>query len=68
MARPLPHFADVAPQAINGRFFGPEGDVLDVPDDLRDPELRQRLWRVSEDLSGLSESPSETQGKKRTSA
>jgi NAD(P)-dependent dehydrogenase (short-subunit alcohol dehydrogenase family) len=41
---------DADPAAMNGRFFGPEGDEIDVPDDLQDPDLRARLWRASEEL------------------
>jgi len=46
---------DVALEAMNGRFFSPEGDEIDGSDDLQDLALRQRLWRVSEELSGLAE-------------
>ena len=46
-----------AARMMSGRFFGPEGDEIDVPDDLQDPALRERLWRVSEELSGLAEAP-----------
>jgi NAD(P)-dependent dehydrogenase (short-subunit alcohol dehydrogenase family) len=46
---------DVAPEAMNGGFFGPEGEEISVPDDLQDPALRERLWHASDELSGLSE-------------
>jgi NAD(P)-dependent dehydrogenase (short-subunit alcohol dehydrogenase family) len=45
---PLAADADVT--AISGRFFGPDGAERPVPNDLQDPQLRRRLWRVSESL------------------
>lgn len=46
--------ADVEPKAMNGRFFGPDGERIGVPDDLRDPDLRERLWSKSEELARLA--------------
>lgn len=45
--------ADADLAAMNGRFFGPKREEKAVPDELRDPALRERLWRASAELSGL---------------
>jgi NAD(P)-dependent dehydrogenase (short-subunit alcohol dehydrogenase family) len=46
--------ADPAGRALTGRFFGPNREEKPVPQELRDAELRERLWRVSEELTGVT--------------
>ncbi|MFB6228498.1 MAG: SDR family NAD(P)-dependent oxidoreductase [Halobacteriales archaeon] len=43
------------PSGISGRFFETGREEIDVPDGVDDPELRQRLWELSAQLSGLAD-------------
>jgi NAD(P)-dependent dehydrogenase (short-subunit alcohol dehydrogenase family) len=54
-ARTPIHLATEAdPDGVAGRFFGPGVEEIEVPEAVRDPDLRARLWRVSEALTGLA--------------
>jgi NAD(P)-dependent dehydrogenase (short-subunit alcohol dehydrogenase family) len=39
--------------AVTGRFYGVDREEIEVPEELRDEDLRRRLWAVSEELAGL---------------
>jgi NAD(P)-dependent dehydrogenase (short-subunit alcohol dehydrogenase family) len=60
-----PLAADVAPAALNGQFFGPDGEPIEVPDEQQDPPTRKRLWRVSSDLVGLRDEDGPDRSRKR---
>jgi NAD(P)-dependent dehydrogenase (short-subunit alcohol dehydrogenase family) len=55
-------YAATAPSVAGGQFFGPSGfqemrgDVTEVQavPEARDPDIGQRLWAVSEELTGVS--------------
>jgi NAD(P)-dependent dehydrogenase (short-subunit alcohol dehydrogenase family) len=35
---------------VTGSFYGVDREEIEVPNELRDEDLRRRLWRVSEEL------------------
>lgn len=39
------------PTTTNGRFYGPDGAEIEVPDGVADPDLRARLWERSDELA-----------------
>ena len=43
-----------APSKINGCFFDPHLVEKPVPEERRDPALRERLWHASAELAGLA--------------
>lgn len=43
------------PAAVTGRFFETGREEVDIPEDVRETELRQALWERSAELSGLAD-------------
>jgi NAD(P)-dependent dehydrogenase (short-subunit alcohol dehydrogenase family) len=58
--------AATAPDAVNGRYYGPDGILqlkgdpvpIPIPKSARDEAARRRLWEASERLTGVSFLPS----------
>lgn len=54
-------YAAIAPQVRGGQFFGPDGPnekkghptLVEPVDAARDEALAERLWRISEELTGV---------------
>ena len=55
-------FAAVAPQAVSGEYYGPDGlfelkgypKTVPIPSRAQDPKDAQRLWSEAENLTGIA--------------
>lgn len=55
-------FAAVAPEAVPGGYYGPDGPLelkgypktVPIPTQAQDPKVAERLWREAENLTGIA--------------